>query len=172
MILDQWATAWNIPAEAVQDLRARFGLVSTDPNPQAGESEAAIQTRIRLEASRLGGRLFRNNVGGTPAKVSTVCPRCQSYFEIKQTPIRYGLANDSPQLNKVIKSSDLIGIKPVLITPAHVGHTIGQFVAREVKAAGWTYGATDREVAQLKFLELIASLGGDAAFANREGTLE
>ncbi len=157
MILSLWAKRWNIPPEALQDLRQVFGMVSTEPSPQAGESEAAIQTRVRLEASRKGGRLWRNNVGAAVMEDGSF--------------LRYGVANDSKEMNKVIKSSDLIGIRPVVITPDLVGATIGQFVAREMKAGGWKYRATAREVAQLKFLELIISLGGDAAFANREGTL-
>lgn len=158
MNLNQWAIRWSIPFEALEDLRHEFGMVTTDPtHPHTGESEAAIQTRIRLEASRKGGRIFRNNVGAT--------------MDENGNFIRFGLCNDSHQMNKVIKSSDLIGIRPVAITEAHVGSVIGQFIAREVKAGNWQYTGTAREEAQLKFLELVASLGGDAAFANNEGTL-
>jgi hypothetical protein len=85
--------------------------------------------------------------------------------------VRYGLANDSKAVNEMIKSSDLIGIRPVLITPAHVGYTVGQFVAREVKAGAWMYRGTSHEQAQKRFLELVAGMGGDACFANGEGTL-
>ena len=63
------------------------------------------------------------------------------------------------------------GIRPVMITTEHVGTVIGQFVAREIKAGGWKYRDSGREKAQGKFLQLVASLGGDASFANREGTL-
>lgn len=157
MNLTQWAIKWGVPIEAVQDLRREFGLVNTDPQPHIGESEAAIQTRIRLEATKKGCRVWRNNVGGT--------------YTDEGSFIRYGLANDSKQMNNLIKSSDLIGIRPLLITQDHVGHVIGQFIAREVKAANWSYSGTKREEAQLNFLNIVAGMGGDAAFANSVGTL-
>ena len=158
MNLHQWAIKWGVPIEAVEDLRREFGLVSTEPNrTKDGESEAAVQTRIRLEASRKGGRIWRNNVGAT--------------MDENGNFIRFGLCNDSKQMNATIKSADLVGIRRVAITQAHVGGVIGQFIAREVKAANWQYAGTPREEAQLKFLELVASLGGDAAFATGEGTL-
>jgi hypothetical protein len=81
------------------------------------------------------------------------------------------LANDSEKLNKVIKSGDLIGIRPIKITQNLVGYTIGQFVSREVKAANWRYSGDQRESAQLKWAELVIGLGGDAAFCNKVGTL-
>lgn len=61
--------------------------------------EAAVQERIRLRAGELGIHLFRNNVGVAETE--------------NGRPIRYGLANDSAQLNKRLKSADLIGILPV-----------------------------------------------------------
>jgi len=157
MNLIQWSIKWSIPLEAIEDLRREFGMTDTDPEHMGGESEAAIQTRIRLEATCKGGRLWRNNVGGT--------------YTVDGGFIRYGLANDSKQMNSKIKSSDLIGLKPVAITQGHVGGVIGQFVAREVKAEGWSFSGTPREQAQLTFLEIVVALGGDAAFANRSGTL-
>lgn len=120
-------------------------------------TESDIQTRIRLEASRKGIKLWRNNVG--------------VLMDRNGRPVRYGLANDSAQLNAVIKSSDLIGIKPVVITAEMVGKIMGQFVAREIKASNWIYKDTDREKAQQAFIDLINSLGGDAAFCNGEGSL-
>jgi len=157
MNLTAWAIRWQIPYAAVDDLRREMGLVNTDPAPEPGQSESAVQSLVRLEASRLGARLWRNNVGA-------------GYLD-NASFIRWGLANDSDRINKQIKSSDLIGIRPVLIGPEHIGRTLGVFLSREVKAAGWHYTGTERERAQLRWLELINSLGGDAAFATGEGTL-
>lgn len=156
--LNEWAQRWRVPYAALEDLRAMMGAVNTDPQPgRLGNSEAAVTNAVRLEASRKGLRLWRNNVGAARDENG-------NYF-------RFGLANDSPQMNRVIKSSDLIGIRPVVIGPHHVGSILGQFVARELKAAGWRYSASDREQAQLRFIELVQSMGGDAAFCNGEGSL-
>ncbi len=119
--------------------------------------ESIVQARIRLEASRLGMRLWRNNVG---------CLRNSD-----GAYVRYGLANDSSQLNAVFKSSDLIGIRPITITEEHIGKVIGQFVAREIKPEGWKYKGTDREKAQQAFIDVVTELGGDAKFTTGEGDL-
>lgn len=158
MNLNEWAIKWGIPFNAVEDLRAQLGMVPAfDPAAQTGESEAAVQTRIRLEASKKFGRLWRNNVGGM--------------YDANQNFIRYGLANDSKRMNASIKSSDLIGLRAVRITETHVGSVIGQFIARECKPANWGYTGTVREQAQLQFINLVLAMGGDAQFATGEGTL-
>lgn len=152
MTIHEWAIRHKVTPLALQELRALMGATNTDTAPVLGASEAAIQSLVRLEASKRGERLWRNNVGGC--------------YDDNGNFIRYGLCNDSEKMNKVIKSSDLIGIKPVTITMAHVGSVIGQFKARECKPAAWRYTGTDREVAQFNFIQLITSLGGDAAFTN------
>lgn len=156
--LTQWAIRHGVSHQALAELRQMMG-VDTDPascNAKPG-SEAAVQQAIRLEASRLGCRLWRNNRGACKDETGRL--------------IRYGLANETSALDKVIKSHDLIGIRPVLITQEHVGTIIGQFVSREAKRPDWRYTGTEREVAQLAWAQLIVSLGGDAMFANGEGTL-
>ncbi len=154
-----WAAHWRVPPTAIHDLLQRFGMGFDTPQSaaQPGDSEAAVQTRVRLEASQKNILLFRNNVG--------------VLSDAHGRPVRYGLCNDSASLNKNIKSGDLIGIRPVAVTPAHVGQVIGQFVSREMKAAGWRYTGAGREAAQAKWIEIVRSRGGDAAFCTGEGSL-
>lgn len=158
MNIQNWAKRWGVSAEALKELHIELGLVNTDPTaPAVGNNEAAVQTRVRLEAADKGGVLWRNNVG--------------ALRDERGVPVRYGLANESKAMNESLKSSDLIGLRPVLILPHHVGQTLGQFVAREVKEPTWSYTGTKREAAQLKFLNIVASMGGDACFVTGEGTL-
>lgn len=150
--LADWAHRWGITPAALSDLQAT--LLASEPQgppmPPGVRSEAAVQAVVRLAATRAGFRLWRNNVG--------------VLMDARGIPVRFGLANDSPQVNKMVKSADLVGIRPVLITPAHVGHTIGQFYSRECKAPGWRYTGTDHEQAQRRWADIVLGLGGDAAF--------
>ncbi|BAV81085.1 gp62 [Vibrio phage CKB-S1] len=120
-----------------------------------------------MEAGRRGGVLWRNNVGATKAKEVHTCPRCSFRFEIANPPLRYGLCNDSEKLNKRIKSSDLIGIKQVLIGPQHVGTIIGQFHAVEVKAPGEPINLRDeRQKGQAAFGQLVERFNGSFEFSH------
>jgi len=156
--LHQWAIKWGVPAVALQDLQRALGLLSREHTnvtlPTSRLGEAYVQSKVRLEANKQGLRLWRNNVG--------------ALMDSEGRMVRYGLANDSKGLNTAIKSADLIGIRPVRIESAHVGHTIGQFVSRECKVGGWQYTGQPREVAQLAWLNIVVSLGGDAAFTTGE----
>jgi len=153
MSLHDWALRWNVPAAALLELQESFGLVaSANASPSvSNRSESWVQSAVRLHASRLGIYTFRNNVGALPDKTGR--------------PVRYGLANDSAAMNRALKSADLIGVRPLVITEAHVGHKVGQFWSRECKPAGWRYTGRGREPAQLAWINLINSCGGDAAFA-------
>ena len=52
-MLDHWAFKYGIHPKAMDELRTILsGSLLIDPIVQSGESEAAIQTQIRLEASR------------------------------------------------------------------------------------------------------------------------
>jgi len=150
--LHQWAIDWRVPTDAVHDLLIRLGMgfEPVTAKDLTGYSEAAIQNVVRLDAAKAGIICWRNNVGALP--------------DASGRWVRYGLCNDTKQLNDNIKSGDLIGIKPTIITPQLVGHTIGVFWSREVKKYGWKFTGTKHELAQQKWAQRIISLGGDAAF--------
>lgn len=112
-------------------------------------TESRVQSDIRLATNLTGGLLFRNNSGS-------------AIFQNRH--VRYGLGNDSKLLNAQFKSSDLIGITPIIIEPRHVGRVFGIFTAMEVKSGNWIYHATARETAQLNFIDIIQERGGIAAF--------
>ena len=144
-MIDQWAANWSIPPAALADLRVR--LTASIAEGKADTPEAIVQQAIRLESSRRGMRLWRNNNGACVDNTGRM--------------VRYGLGNDSSKVNKHIKSSDLIGITPVQVG----GHTLGIFTAIEVKRGGWAYKGTAREKAQLAWLELVTVMGGIGKFA-------
>lgn len=115
-------------------------------------SEDHVQDQLRLAAPRHGFTLFRNNVGVLTDK--------------RGVPVRYGLANESAAVNERWKSSDLIGWRTLTVTPEMVGRQVAVFVARECKEEGWRYSATPRELAQLRFINLVNEAGGDACFVS------
>lgn len=161
MNLNDWALQWAIPAAAMLDLRARMGQDGTAPYVAPTgikpHTEAFSTSQIRLEAAPKRVRLWRNLVGA-------------GYMD-DGSFVRFGLANESDQMNKLLKSSDLIGIDGRPIEQREVGLPRGRFVAREMKAPGWVYTATEREVAQRAFGLLVTALGGDFAFATGPGSL-
>lgn len=146
--------------EALSELNAIFGLAPSNAFSRIEDdphSESYVQSLVRLEAGRKGVKLWRNNVGVLTDETGR--------------PVRYGLGNDSPALNKSIKSGDLIGWRRLFITPALVGCNVAQFVSRECKRPNWSYSGTDREKAQLRWAEVVNADGGDAAFCIGEGSL-
>jgi len=145
--------------QAVTELMVKvFGHVPVEAQLTLKRSEAAVQQAVKIKASQQGRRMFRNNVG--------VLPRGDG------VPIRFGLANDSKAMNKNLKSSDLIGISPLLINASHIGTVIGQFTSIEVKKPGWAYNPNDEhQAAQQKWHELITRFGGDSRFITHEDQL-
>lgn len=115
--------------------------------------ELTLQNRIRLEWPALtGGPIWRNNVGACRDETGRM--------------IRYGLCNDSAQLNRQIKSSDLIGIQPMLVEQRHVGTVVGVFTAIECKAPTWRMRPGDeRATAQARFIDIVREHGGRGGFA-------
>lgn len=146
--IEEWIRRYP---EAAAELRAmQAAAIVPTPAGFEGYTEKAIEQKVRAAAFAAGRVLWRNNVG--------------ALLDARGVPVRYGLMNESKAMNERNKSPDYIGIKPVLITPAHVGQVIGQFYARETKEAAWKYTGTPHEVAQLNAITIINNYGGDAAF--------
>lgn len=157
MNLQEWATRWGVSQQAFAELAA-CSIVEPDADAVVGgKSEAYVQSLIRLEAPQRGVYLWRNNVGAGKLASGNF--------------VRFGLGNDSKQLNERLKSGDLIGVRPVLITADMVGSTIGKFVSRECKKSDWRYSGSTEENAQLAWSTLINSLGGDAKIVKSVGSL-
>jgi hypothetical protein len=120
------------------------------------KSEIQVQAETRLEYSQKhNGVLWRNNVG--------------AFKSSNGQWVRYGLANDSKQMNKELKSSDLVGWTPVTITPEMVGYTIPVFTSIEVKEEGLCSTAkmnTDHVKAQQKWCDGITNTGGIAGIVD------
>jgi hypothetical protein len=149
---DQWRAAYPAAAEALKRVVLPMCEAALDPDGP----ESLVQARVRMEASQKGFRLFRNNVGAGKLENGSF--------------LRWGLCNDSIAVNKRMKSADLIGLRPIVITPAHVGQTIGQFTSIETKHPKWEFHGTDEENAQLRWAEFVIAFGGYAVFATGPGS--
>lgn len=115
-------------------------------------SEAATQQHIRRALAQAGVQAWRNNTG--------------AFKDESGRWVRYGLANDSAQLNDQIKSSDLICCIPTLITPDMLFKVFGRFGAVECKPSDWTFSEKDkRAVAQGRYHAIVCEAGGVAGFA-------
>lgn len=172
MTLTEWATRWALPAQALQEL-AGMGHVPDPPKKPEG-SESYVQSAVRLEAAYKGIRLWRNNVGaGTIVHsriIRSLCPECRELVPTR--PIRWGLANDSTNLNDELKSSDLVGWRSRLITSEMVGTKMAQPVLRECKEVGWALSPDDpHEQAQMRWHLMALADGCDSAIVSGTGSL-
>ena len=112
-------------------------------------TESKISAEMRLEATRLGARLFRNHVGqGWQGDVVRHDPQSGTVTLRSARRVSFGFG---------VGSSDLIGWVPVLITPEHVGTVLSRFLAVEVKAES---GKASTE--QDKFIATVVESGGVA----------
>jgi hypothetical protein len=120
-------------------------------------TEAEIQQEVRKRIAELGGAVWRNNKGAGKLENGSF--------------VRWGLCNDSAALGARIRSADLVGIRPLLILPEHVGRTVGQFLSVECKASGWRPHDTEHEVAQRRWRDLVTGLGGYAVITCEPGSV-
>lgn len=154
----EWAQRHPQAAQELRELQGHLTWPAADKSD--GKSEAWAQQQDRMAIYRAGGAAWRNNVGATKPKIETNCPKCSFRFFLTQPMVRYGLANDSMQLNAVMKSADLICIIPRYITPQMVGMTIGQFGSVEVKKPGWRHTDNEHNAGQANWGALVTRLGG------------
>ena len=155
----QWSQRHNIPPHVLNDLLAVVGIGAQDSSQsvqQPGASEASVQNAVRMEAAkRYGSRMWRNNSGVAVREDGGT--------------VRYGLSNESSQINRIVKSSDLIGITPII---CGCGCKYGVFTAYECKKTGWKFRQSDeRAVAQLAFIRLVVSMGGIGKFISEVSEL-
>lgn len=155
MTYEEWQQRWP---QAALELHALMTHGHYAPPPDGpGSSESYVSSAIRLEAARHGVLLWRNQVGALPTPDGGL--------------LRYGLANDSTAVNSRIKSADLIGIRRTLVTPQHVGTTLGVFVSREAKHANWSPGEkAAHESKQYAWASLVQAWGGDAKIVSGPGS--
>lgn len=119
------------------------------------KDEGTVSQEIQIQAPHHACILMRNNSGAAEDLTGRI--------------VRYGLGNVSKQHSTRIKSSDLIGITKIVITPEMVGRTLGVFTAIEVKKEEWNENKKldKRETAQLNFINWVKAQGGFAGFANK-----
>lgn len=156
--ITDWAIKHNISAVAVAELRGLLDPLVPSGRGNLSHNETDVSTALAIEAGKRGVPLWRNNNG--------------AFQDSSRRWIFFGLGNISTRVNKVMKSSDRIGINPIKIGPEHMGRIIGQFVAVEAKRPGWTKPENDRDRAQEHFMQIVKNYGGAAGFANKPGDLE
>lgn len=116
-------------------------------------SEKNIQSTIMLAASANGANVFRNNVANAVAGQATRIERDGPVMLHKgDWVVKQGRRT---QFGLCVGSSDLIGWRPVTVTPDMVGRRIARFLALEVKTP--TGRATDD---QKNFIEAVRKNGG------------
>lgn len=152
----EWAEQFRISPDAFHALNLLLMAPTISESSVGYEemSEQFVQNTLRTVAgSRMHTYLWRNNVGQAELPGGR--------------QIRYGLCNESKQVNGKYKSSDLIGGTPMIITPAHVGMRVLVFTAIEVKKPTWHAGEDKRrESGQLRFINAIRAAGGIGFFGN------
>ena len=113
-------------------------------------TERDIQNRILVALSRCGATVFRQNTG--MGWVGTVVHKGKYRLILEDyRPLHAGLCKGS---------SDIIGWRPLIITPEMVGQRVAVFVAVEVKSA-----AGRATQAQKNFIRVVKEDGGLADVA-------
>jgi hypothetical protein len=121
-------------------------------------SEGDFMRRCMKRATDLGARLFRNNVGTGWTGNDVRCNPDGSITIRNPRPFHAGL---------VPGSADLIGWKPVEITPEMVGQTVAVFTSVETKTKRGRLQA-----GQENWADIVAGAGGLAGIARTDADLD
>ena len=121
------------------------------------KDESDIQARIMIALSKIGARVFRNNVGkgwigkSERGQGKLVFVGNSDVVIRNARPFHAGLC---------VGSADLIGWVPVVVTQEMVGQTLAVFLSPEVKTAK---GRPSLE--QVRWREAVQAAGGRAGIA-------
>lgn len=116
-------------------------------------TETTFVQRLLLSTSKIGMRIFRNQVGRYRL-ARPECRECQAHGRV----IASGLC---------VGSSDLVGWTPVIVTPEMVGRTLAVFTAVEAKV-----GRRQTTPEQARFLDVVQAAGGIATLARETSDVE
>ena len=119
-------------------------------------TESTIQREIMLACSAAGDTIWRNNTG-VAWQGSELRKQGRNMLIINARPVHFGLTKGS---------SDLIGIRPTIITPEMVCQTVAVFLALEVKTPSGRVSA-----AQKTFLAHVNAAGGLARVVRGVGDI-
>lgn len=127
--------------------------------------EQLATQKVRLSASSLNARVFRNNSGGCVDSTGRM--------------IKFGLGNDGTKASKVLKFGDYIGWTTITITKEMIGQKVAVFTNLEIKPDGHldkTLQAAgrlgSREHYQWQTCEMVKACGGFAGFVTNENDVE
>ena len=110
-------------------------------------TESEILAYARMQATKMGGRLWRNQSG--MAWQGEILNKSNNILHLRNPrPLKSGLTNGA---------SDLIGFYSLSIKEEHLGKTLAIFWANEIKTKN---DKLSKE--QLNFLYFIAESGGEA----------
>lgn len=116
-------------------------------------TESEIMKSVQLEASRMGARLFRNNVGqGWIGKPEIPTSNMSTFLRPGDVVLR----NARPlHAGLCVGSSDLIGWHPLIITREMIGQLVAVFAGIEIKTE---VGRISMQ--QGNFLAAVTAAGG------------
>lgn len=125
----------------------------------AKRTESDIVKLIMLQATRMGARLLRNQVGmAYMANRARTLQRGETYTARGGETILFDCRKAVTGLGK--GSPDLVGWSPMVVTPEHVGRSLAVFAGVEVKRPG-----QKPRPDQQQWLDMLASQGALAGCA-------